>query len=304
MKFLLLMAVFILSTRIARAEFKVIDPAEFNKIADPGSSIETIGTGFLFTEGPVWIKSENRLLFSDIDQEKIFSWSKEKGVSVYREESNGANGNFLDKQGRLITAEHQSRQLTYADPDGTVNVLVGTYEGKRFNSPNDLTVSSDGSIWFTDPDYGLRGRKKELSGNFVFKLDTAGTLAVAITELSKPNGLCFSPDEQYLYVADSDGKNHNIHRYAIKNGLLSPGEVFCVIDNKIPDGIRCDNKGRLYVAAGDGIQIFSPAGKLIGKILTDSWPTNLCFGGEDGQTLFITARQSVYAIHLKVKGNQ
>ncbi len=257
---------------------------------------------FIFTEGPVWLKEEKSLLFSDIDAEKIYKWSEMKGLAVCREKSGAANGNTLDKTGRLLTCEQKTRQVTRTEKDGTVKVIAGRFEEKRFNSPNDITVSSDGSIWFTDPDYGLKGKAGELPGKYVYKIEITGKLSAVIKELATPNGICFSPDEKYLYVGDSSANTHSVIRYLMDNGMPVKGKTFCVIDNKSPDGIRCDRDGRLYAAAGDGIHIFSPEGKLIGKILTPAWPTNICFGGEDGRTLFITARSSVYYIRLKVDG--
>jgi gluconolactonase len=212
----------------------------------------------------------------------------------------------VDRQDRLITCEGVARRVTRTEKDGSITVLADKFDGKRFNSPNDVVVKSDNTIWFSDPDYALRDKPRELDGLYVFRLDLKrNKLTPVVNDCDKPNGLCFSPDEKRLYVADSGLKTHLIRVYdVLKNGTLTNSRVFCVIDHGVPDGIRCDAKGRVFSSAGDGVQIFSPSGELIGKILVPESPANLAFGGKSHKTLFICARSSLYSIQLSVKGDK
>ncbi|MDQ6631296.1 MAG: SMP-30/gluconolactonase/LRE family protein, partial [Verrucomicrobiota bacterium] len=253
---------------------------------------------------PVWMGTNGGyLIFSDIPADELKKWDAKNGVTTFRQPSHNANGNTLDKQGCLITCEHSGRKVVVQEKKAGVKTLAESFEGKKFNSPNDVIVKSDGSIWFTDPDYGLGKNPKEMEGNFVFRFDPKTKHLSAIAkDFDKPNGLCFSPDEKKLYIADS-GAPHHLRVFEIqKDNSLAPGKVFCVIDKGGPDGIRCDNNGRIWSSAGDGVHIFSPEGRLIGKIFLPETPANLCFGGEKGKTLFITARTSLYAIETSVQG--
>ena len=285
------------------AGFEIKNEAEFKKIIPAEAKVEKLAGGFKFTEGPVWIPEKGgHLIFSDIPANQLKQWSKETGVTVFREDSHNANGNTIDRKNRLVTAEHSGRRVSLTGKDGTITTAVSEYDGKKFNSPNDVVVKSDGTLWFTDPDYGLGQNKKEQAGNFVFRFDPkSGQTTAVVKDFDMPNGLCFSPDETKLYIADS-GKPHHIRVFDVqKDGTLANGKVFCVIDNGGPDGIRCDNQGRVWSSAGDGVHIFAPDGSLIGKILIPEPPANLCFGGKDGKTLFITARSSLYAIEIAQK---
>ena len=272
--------------------------------AVPQASVQKLAGGFGFVEGPVWIGGENGyLVFSDIPANELKRWDAKRGVETFRKPSANANGNTLDRQGRLITCEHSGRRVAWQEKSGELITLVDRCEGKRFNSPNDVVVKSDGTIWFTDPDYGLGKNSREQAGNYVYRFDpkTLTTTAV-IKDFDKPNGLCFSPDEKRLYVADS-GKPHHIRVFDVKrDGSVSGGRVFCVIDKGGPDGIRADRAGRIFSSAGDGVHIFSAAGELLRKIPVPETPANLCFGGKGNRTLFITARTSLYAIDLKTQG--
>lgn len=280
-----------------------ITSAEFNSLMPAGTAIERLATGLRFTEGPVWIGgADGYLLFSDIPASKIYRWSEKSGLSVYREDSHQANGNNLDRAGRLITCEHASRTVTRTEPDGAITTLASTYDGKRLNSPNDLVTRADGTIYFTDPPYGLRGPDyvgKEQPANYVFRLEPdTGKLTVLASDFDMPNGLCFSPDEKKLYIADS-GKPKHIRVFDVNpDGTLGNGKVFCTIDKGAPDGIRVDAEGRLYSTAGDGVQVFSPAGELLGRIPIPESPANLCWG-DAGHSLYITARTSLYRVRLK-----
>ena len=286
----------------APKDFDVLDET-FRKVLRPDSTVRAICTGQQFTEGPVWMKATRCLLFSDIPADAIFRWSPTAGKSVFRKPSHQTNGNTTDKQGRLVSCEHGSRTVTRTGKDGKVTTIAATYRGKKFSSPNDLAIKSDGTIWFTDPTYGLRGRPREQKGNYVYRLDPNAAEPVAVaTDFHMPNGICFSPDEKHVYIADS-GRPHHVRRFAVtQDNTLAEGKVFAVIRPGGPDGMRIDADGRLYSTAGDGVQVFSPAGKLIGKIRTPKSAANCCFGGPANRTLYITARDSVYAVRLAVKG--
>lgn len=301
------------SLGLARAaEFEVRDEAEFKKIIPADAKLERLATGMKFTEGPVWLaEAGGGLVFSDIPADELKKWTAREGLTVYRKTSFNSNGNTVDRQGRLISCEHSGRRLSrlhrWGVPGGRAaeqRTVVDQCDGKKFNSPNDVVVKSDDTIWFTDPPYGLpKGEAKEQAGNYVFRFDpTTKTTTVVVKDFDMPNGLCFSPDETKLYVADS-GKPHHLRKFEVQpDGTLTGGGVFCEIDKGVPDGIRCDAQGRIFSSAGDGVHIFATDGKLIGKILVSETPANLCFGGADGQTLFITAQTSLYSISLRVKG--
>ena len=277
----------------------LLNKAEFEKIVSPSAKVEKLAEGMQFTEGPVWIKEGGYLLFSDIPADEIKKW-KQGELTTFRKPSRNTNGNLLDEKGRLLCCEHGSRSVTRTLEDGKVETLVDRYQGKRFNSPNDLAVRSDGVIWFTDPPYGLARRERELEDNNVFHFKPkTGELRSVARDFDRPNGLCLSPDEKKLYIADS-GKPAHIRVFDVhEDGALSKGKVFCEIDIGAPDGIRCDAEGRIFSSAGDGVHVFLPSGELVGKIFVKERPSNLCFGGEQGRTLFITARTSLYAISLK-----
>jgi gluconolactonase len=229
-------------------------------------------------------------------------------VETLRSPSHNANGNHLDRQGRLLTCEHGSRRVTRTDlSTGKVTVLAERYAGKKLNSPNDIVEREDGTLWFTDPPYGLRKgtEGKEQEKNRVYRLDPkTGTVTAVSEDFDRPNGLCFSPDGRRLYVADS-GTPRLVRAYDVTTeGKLTNGRIHCKIDEGTPDGIRCDADGRLYVTAGDGVRVFAPDGSAVGLIPVPEKPANCTFGGADGRTLFITARKSLYAVELKVKGDR
>lgn len=279
--------------------FVIKNESEFRQCVATDARVQKLAGDMMFTEGPVW-HPDGFLVFSDIPANELKKWTKADGVTTFRKPSNNINGNTLDLEGRLVSAEHTGRRVSITEKDGTVKALVSEYDGKKFNSPNDVVVKSDGTVWFTDPPYGLpKGQKKEQEGNYVFRFDpkTKQTTIVA-RDFNMPNGLVFSPDETKLYVADSGmAPPKHIRVFDVKSdGSLSVGKVFCTIDKGGPDGIRIDAAGRVWSSAEDGVHIFAPDGSLIGKILTPEGPANLCFGGADGKTLFITARKSLYSI--------
>ncbi len=284
------------------ADFDVADQTEFNNIIAPGAKIARLATDMKFVEGPVWVPDGDYLIFSDIPANQLKKWSPEGGLSTFREPSNKANGNTLDREGRLMSAEHGARRVSRTEKDGMVVTVVDSYDGKKLNSPNDVVVKSDGSVWFTDPDYGLEGRPKEQPGNYVYRFDPKDKSVTAVaTDFDKPNGLCFSPDESQLYIADSGRPRHIRVFNVARDGKLDAGKVFCSIDKGGPDGIRCDADGRIWTSSGHGAQVFGPDGKLIVTINLPEAGANLCFGGADGKTLFVTARKSLYSVPTLVK---
>lgn len=294
---------------LTAAETQIDQAAEFARCVPTNASVKKLAGDLMFTEGPVWIRAESALVFSDIPKDELKRWTAQAGVTTYRQPSRNANGNTLDRSGRLLSAEHSGRRVAIQEKDGTVRTLVDSFEGKKFNSPNDIVVHSDGSVWFTDPEYGLKTNPttkqregKEQAGNYVYRHDPkTGTTRALVKDFVQPNGLAFSPDEKTLYVADSGSPRH-IRAFNVgADGTLSGGRVFCTIDKGGPDGIRVDEAGRVWSSAGDGIQIFAVDGKRIGKILVPEAPANLCFGGENGKTVFITARKSLYAIDVSVR---
>jgi gluconolactonase len=277
---------------------------DFAQCVDPSAVVRKLAGEMKFTEGPVWIPREGGyLVFSDIPADELKRWSEKDGLATFRKPSRNTNGNILDADGRMISCEHSGRRLSILDADGTLRSLVDKFEGKAFNSPNDAVVAKDGAVYFTDPDYGLRGQPSEIGGNWVFRFDPkTQNIRVLCKDFDKPNGIALSPDGKRLYVADSGTPKHIRVFDVAADGGISNSRVFCTIDKGAPDGIRCGVDGRLWSSAGDGVRIFDPSGKLLGTIPVPESPANLCFGGTDGKTLFMTARTSLYAIDVRVKG--
>lgn len=303
MKKLFLAPVLALVFTAHAADFDVRNEAEWKKIIPPDAKLQKLAGDMGFVEGPVWINKDGGfLIFSDIPNNELKKWTAKDGVATFRKPSGAGNGNTLDREGRLITCEGGARRVSILEKGGDLKALVEQFTGKKFNAPNDVVVKSDGTVWFTDPDYGLAKEKKEQVGNFVYRFNPKDKTLVAVAkDFNKPNGICFSPDEKKLYVADTATPKHIRVFDVQKDGTLANGKSFCAIDKGVPDGIRCDAKGRIWSSTGDGVQIFSASGELIGKILVPEAPANLCFGGRDGKTLFITARKSLYSIPLLVK---
>jgi gluconolactonase len=301
---------------------EIIDP-RFAKCVVFNAAVERLYTGTRWAEGPVWFGDGRYLLFSDIPNNRMLRWLEDTGeVSVFRSPSNYSNGNYRDQQGRLLTCEHDSRRLTRTEPDGTITVLMDHYQGKPLNAPNDLAVHSDGAIWFTDPGYGImsnyEGHKAnfELPGN-VYRLDPKTREATVVaSDMDKPNGICFSPDEKKLYIVDTAagtraGDPHPIRVYDVQDDVrLKNGRVFVNMKPGTSDGIRCDVDGNLWSAAGwggesfNGVHVFAPDGKLIGKIHLPETCANLCFGGAKKNRLFMAASQSLYALYVGTEGAQ
>jgi sugar lactone lactonase YvrE len=246
------------------------------------ATAEKIAGGFRFLEGPVWIPARNELLFSDIPASRIYRW-KNGSVEIWREPSHQANGNTLDPQGRLITCEHETRRVTRTEPDGTIVPIATHFEGKRLNSPNDVVCKSDATIYFTDPPYGVKAEDRELDFQGVFRV-VGDVITLVARDFVKPNGLCFSPDESILYIADTE--------LGHVRALGNTDGVFCRVER--PDGMRVDAAGNLYVAAMKTVEIFDPAGKKIGEINLTERPANIAFGDSDRRSLYICARTSLY----------
>jgi gluconolactonase len=290
-------------------DFEIRSP-EFRAILQPDSAVRRIAPNLQFIEGPVWVAKEDCLIFSDIQASTMYRWSERGGLSVFRKPSGWANGNYLDLQGRLVTAGHSSRVLTRTERDGSITILADRYQGKKLNAPNDLVVKSDGSIWFTDPQYGrhtpeLREKEPfEMAERHVYRLDPESRVLTSVAaDFEGPNGLCFSPDESKLYIADT-GRKH-VRVFDVLGGRsLKNGRLFTEIAPGVPDGMRVDTEGRLYCTAGDGIHVFNTSGALLGKILIPEPPANCAFGGAGRHQLFITARTSLYSARLASAGAQ
>ena len=267
-------------------------------------SLEQIAAGFRFTEGPVW-HPDGYLLFSDVRANTIYKWMPNGTVEAFRSPSGYANGLVFDRRGRLITCEHRNRRISRTEPDGTVVTLAREYNGSRLNSPNDTVVKSDGSVYFTDPPWGLLANmggpgSQELSFQGLYRLSPDGeTLALLAADLNRPNGLAFSPDETVLYVAETT--SGTVYAYDVQpDGLLANRRVFTQTGG--PDGMTMDMRGNLYVASGSGVAVFNSKGTHLGNIGTSESTRNCAFGGDDHRTLFITAGSSVYRVQMTVSG--
>lgn len=299
-----------------------LDPA-MDKIAGPNPKIFKIAEGFKFTEGPVWVKDGEYLLLSDPNSNVIYKYSKDGVLSVFREPSGysgsdiaeyrqpGSNGLALDKEGRLTIDEHGNHRVSRIEKDGTVTVLADSYEGKRLNSPNDLVYKSDGSLYFTDPPFGLpmfeKDQRKELPWSGVFRISPEGEITLLNNELKGPNGIAFSPDEKYLYVGNWDPENKVVMRYEVKeDGTLTGGERFFDMTSAegedAIDGIKVDMDGNLYVSGPGGLWVISSEGKHLGTIIAPRHIHNVAWGGEDGKTLFICGQSGLYMMRLGIQG--
>jgi len=278
---------------------------EPKSLVEPGAKVKKLADGMKFTEGPVWLPAEKKLVFSDIPNSKLMQWKEGGGLSEFRK-SEQSNGNILDLEGRLISCQHAARNLVRTEKDGSIKVLVDKFDGKRLNSPNDVAIRSDGTLWFTDPPWGLT-EKAEVAGHWVYKFDpTTGKVEAVVKDLAMPNGINFSPDESRIYIADTGGNTRHpdaayhklpagIHCYEVsKDGVLGKKQ-FTIKDSS--DGMAVDVKGNLYTTHGK-VKIYNPEGKLLEEIVVPEGPANVCFGGEDYKTLFITARTSLYSIRM------
>jgi gluconolactonase len=282
---------------------------------------ELLFDGARWSEGPVWFRDGSFLLWSDIPNNRILRWSPDAigggGVSVFRANSNYSNGHTRDREGRLVSCEHGARRVTRTEPDGKITVLADNFRGKRLNSPNDVVVKSDGTIWFTDPSYGImsdyEGHKADMEqdGCYVFRFDPKnGKLGVVADDFDKPNGIAFSPDESELYVADSacahePEKPRHIRAFKVQaNGTLKGGKPRFVLKQGFPDGMRVDTDGNVWTSAGAGIDVFEAGGGLLGRINFPQEVSNLVFGGPKKNRLFVTCTHELYSVYVTATGAQ
>ena len=282
-----------------------------------GASVTHLCTGAVWAEGPVYLPAADAVLWSDIPNNRMLRWSPYDGMTVWRSPSNFVNGNTLDEDGNVVHCSHGARAILRTEHDGTVSTVVDRYMGMRFNSPNDLVVKSDGTIWFTDPPYGILSNREgyqaesEIRASNVYRFDPEdGELSVVVTDVDEPNGLAFSPDESLLYVADTsagmrtDGTgNHHIRVYDVRGDRRAlDGRVFAVVEPGLADGFRLDEAGNVFTSSADSIQIYAPDGVRLGKIEVPEKVGNCCWGGPDKRRLFIAASTSLYSIELATTG--
>lgn len=283
----------------------------------PGASLECLYQGTLWAEGPAYFTAGDYLLWSDIPNNRVMQWVPDLGVRVYSHQSNYSNGNSIDGQGRRIVCEHLTRSVVRFEHDGSQTLLASHYNGKRLNSPNDVVVSSDGAIWFTDPSYGImsdyegKRAEPEQPGCYVYRIcPNTGNVEAKVITMNKPNGLAFSPDEKTLYVADSSRSHdekgfHHVLAFPIGNdGVIGKEHTIAVIENGVPDGLRVDEFGNLWISSARGVEVFSNDGVLLGVLHIPETVANLTFGGPKNNRLFITATTSLYAIYLAVSGTK
>ena len=283
------------------------------------AGIDRIATGFRWAEGPVYFRDGGYLLWSDIPNNRMMRWLEEDGhVSVFRAPSNYSNGNTRDREGRLVTCEHDTRRVTRTELDGRIIVLMDSYQGRKLNAPNDVVVASDGAVWFTDPGYGIDGEYEGHADTFelktnVYRFDPAtGEARVAADDFTRPNGLAFSPDERLLYIVDTGithGGPSHIRVFEVDGGKLRNGRIFA--EDFTPghtDGLRTDMMGNVWCSMGwadpaeDGVRCYAPDGDLIGKVHLPEACANLCFGGRKKDRLFMCGSTSVYALYVNAQG--
>jgi gluconolactonase len=297
--------------------FETLDP-RFRRLFISTAKLDTLYVGCRWAEGPVYFAAGRMLVWSDIPNNRMLRLDECSGqVAVFRQPSNYSNGNTVDRQGRLVTCEHGERRVSRTEIDGSVTTLAGAHAGKRLNSPNDVVVKSDDSVWFTDPTYGIdtdyEGNKaaSEQAANYVYRVDPhSGKVSAVAGDFVQPNGLAFSLDESMLYIADTgrthraDGPAH-IRRFAVQDdGTLSGGEVFAECTAGLFDGFRLDAAGRIWTSAADGVHCYDPDGTLIGKIRVPEVVANVCFGGEKLNYLYICGTTSLYGVRLPVNGHK
>jgi len=304
------------SLRYPDPAVQVLDPS-FAKYRLPLASVERLATGMRWSEGPVYFGDARCVLWSDIPNNRIMRWDEDTGLtSVYRKPSNNANGNTRDRQGRLVTCEHDARRVTRTEYDGAITPICDRFQGKRLNSPNDVAVKSDGSIWFTDPQFGILGYYEghidtpELPMN-VYRVDgQTGEVTVVADDIIAPNGLAFSPDEQKLYIVESRSEPRRILVHDVVGDGRKLANRKVLIDagpRGTPDGFRCDVDGNLWCGWGmtdalDGVRIFNPAGDPLGHIALPERCANLCFGGRYRNRLFMAASHSLYGLYVNTQG--
>ena len=298
------------------SSFEVVDP-RFRHLALPNVHVEKLFTGCRWAEGPAWFAPGRYLVWSDIPNDRMMRFDETDGsVSVFRQPSDNTNGNTVDRQGRLVSCEHRTRRVVRTEVDGTRTVLADRCEGKRFNSPNDVVVKSDGSVWFTDPSYGIDSdyegdaAQSEIGACNLYRIDPqSGRVGVVASDFVQPNGLAFAPDESVLYVADTgmthtpEGPHHlRRFRVAADGRSLSGGEVFATCSAGLYDGFRVDVHGNLWLSTAEGVHCHASDGSLLGRICVAETVANLCFGGPKRNRLFICATTSLYSVFLNTRG--
>jgi gluconolactonase len=297
------------------SSFEVVDP-RFRKLAYQYVHVEKLYTGCRWAEGPAWFAAGRYLVWSDIPNDRMLRWDETDGsVSVFRQPAMNSNGHTVDLQGRLVSCEHRSRSVSRTEFGGQRTVLADRYDGKRFNSPNDLVVKSDGSIWFTDPSYGIDSdyegdaSPSEIGSCNVYRIEpSSGRVVIVASDFVQPNGLAFSPDESLLYIADTglthkvDGPHH-VRRFKVSadGTSIAGGEVFATCPVGLYDGFRVDVHGNLWLSAGDGVHCHDSGGSLLGKILIPETVANVCFGGPKLNRLFICGTTSLYSVFLNTR---
>ncbi len=296
-------------------DFDIID-RRFRRFVLPNAPLEKLACGFRWLEGPVWFADMRCLLVSDIPNDCILRWTEGGGIQVFRKPAGFPNGQTRDREGRLITCLHRDRCVVRTELDGQITVLAGRFDGKRLNSPNDVIVKSDGTIWFSDPPYGIQtdyegGKAEQEQPARVYRLDPrSGDLQVVTDAFDGPNGLCFSPDERRLYVVETgiqfkEGAAHHISVFDIDSaGKVSNGRLFHKVAPGNADGIRCDEDGNIWSSAGDGVHCIDPSGALLGKIKVPATVANLTFGGRYRSRLFICASHALFAVYTNQRGAQ
>ena len=288
----------------------------FRKLIHSNANIDLLASGLRWAEGPAYLAAGRYLIWSDIPNDRILRWDEINGqVAVFEQPCRNHNGHSVDRQGRLIACEHRGRCISRYEHDGSRSILTDSYRGKRYNSPNDVVVKSDGSIWFTDPSYGIDSEYEgdaaamEQDGRHVYRIDPDGTVTRVVDDMKQPNGLAFSPDESILYIADT-GKTHfpdcepKIRIYPVSDDgrALGEGKDFVFSDAGLFDGFRIDTYGNIWSSAGDGVHCFSPDGTLLGKIRIDEVVANVCFGGPKRNRLFICATTTLRSIYVDAQG--
>lgn len=290
-----------------------IDDERFRRMILGNARLEVLGDGFGWTEGPVWFAEHAMLVFSDVPGNAEWCWRESAGVTVYRQPSDHANGHARDRDGRLLTCSHGRRAVLRTERDGEQTVLAERYQGRRLNSPNDITCHSDGSVWFTDPTYGIEtdfeGTKAPSeNAPAVYRIDPGGGDPVAmITHLPGPNGLAFSPDARWLYVTETGDQfaahpQRSVRRFAVSAGSIGEETEFTVVSPGYADGMAIDEAGNLWLSAGDGVHCHAPDGTLLGRIHTPATVSNLCFGGHKLARLFLCASHRLLAIDINMRG--
>ncbi len=296
-------------------DFEILDE-RFRPLVKPAAKVEKLFEGCRWAEGPAYFPAHRSLVWSDIPNDRMLRWDEATGATgVFRQPAGHSNGNTVDREGRLVTCEHGNRRVTRTEHDGRITVVADRFEGKRFNSPNDVVVKSDGSIWFTDPAYGIdsdyEGHKgeSEIGACHVYRVDPhSGAVRIVADDFVRPNGLAFSTDERLLYISDTgaphkpDGPRHMRVFRVGDDGRLSGGEVFAVCTEGVFDGFRLDDEGHIWTSAGDGVHCYHPDGTLIGKVHVPERVANVVFGWPKRNRLFICATTSLYSVLLAVNG--